>query len=182
VAFELAEAEHLPVREGGFDAVVSGLVLNFVPDAARAVTAMRSRLAATGMVAAYVWDYACGMDLLQHFWAAALELDPGAEKLAEPRRFASCSEATLRWLFEAAGLGGVATRALDIETGFRSFDDLWQPFLGRTGPAPSYVASLSPSAREQLRERLRERVPSTGDGRILLRARAWAVRGLHGVG
>jgi hypothetical protein len=141
---------------------------------------MRSRLAATGMVAAYVWDYAAGMELLQHFWQAALELDPAAEKLAEPRRFASCNEATLRSLFEAAGLSSVATHALDSELRFRSFDDLWQPFLGRTGPAPSYVAALGPAAREQLRGRLQERLPLASDGSLLLRARAWAVRGMHG--
>lgn len=184
VGFELAEATHLPVREGGFDAVVSGLVLNFLPDPARALSAMRSRLAATGMVAAYVWDYAGGMDLLRHFWNAAVELDASPEqaagKLAEPRRFASCTEATLRSLFQGAGLSHVLTRAIEIECRFRSFDELWQPFLGRTGPAPSYVATLSPGAREQLRERLRERLPSESNGSISLRARAWAVRGLHG--
>ncbi len=177
VSFELAEADHLPRREGGFDAVVSGLVLNFVPDAARAVAAMRSRLSPSGLVAAYVWDYAGGMELLGQFWDAAAELDPAAQPLMEAQRFASCSEATLSSLFQSAGLAGVSTRALEIDTRFRSFDELWQPFLGRTGPAPSYVASLPAAAREQLRERLRQRVPSQSDGSISLRARAWAVRG-----
>jgi hypothetical protein len=155
-------------------------VLNFVPDAARALSAMRSRLGPTGLVAAYVWDYAHGMELLQHFWDAALELDPSAANLAEARRFAGCSEATLSALFHATGFTGVSTRALEVDTHFRNFDDLWQPFLGRTGPAPSYVASLAPAARERLRERLRERIPSDASGAIHLRARAWAARGLHG--
>lgn len=180
VAFELAESEHLPVREGGFDAVVSGLVLNFLPDPARALRQMRSRLASAGIVAAYVWDYPGGMELLRHFWDAAVELNPAAHPLAEARRFASCTEATLHSLFEDAGLTGVVTRPLELDTRFRSFDDLWQPFLGRTGPAPSYVAQLQPAARERLREHLRERVPSESNGSITLRARAWAVRGLHG--
>lgn len=180
VAFELAEAEHLPAREGGFDAVVSGLVLNFLPHPARALAHMRSRLGASGIVAAYVWDYASGMDLLRHFWDAALELDPGAQAAAEARRFASCNEATLGSLFLGAGLTGVVTRAIEIETRFRSFDDLWQPFLGRTGAAPSYVATLPPAARESLRQRLRERISLDKSGSITLRARAWAVRGQHG--
>ena len=58
---------------------------------------------------------------------------------------------------------------------FRDFDDLWRPFTLGAGPAPGYVASLAPEARDQLRERLRERLPVAADGSIALGARAWAV-------
>jgi hypothetical protein len=37
--------------------------------------------------------------------------------------------------------------------------------------------SLDEPARARLRERLRERLPTEGDGSIQLIARAWAVRG-----
>jgi hypothetical protein len=71
----------------------------------------------------------------------------------------------------------VEAQSLEIDTHFRDFDDFWQPLLGRTGPAPSYVASLALGQREQLRERLRAELPVGADGRICLSARAWAVRG-----
>jgi hypothetical protein len=66
---------------------------------------------------------------------------------------------------------------LEIPTVFVDFDDFWQPFLGGTGPAPSYVASLEPGERLELRDRLARRLRAEPDGSIRLRARAWAVRG-----
>ena len=41
-----------------YDAVVSGLVLNFIPDVARGIAEMARAVRASGTVAAYVWDYA----------------------------------------------------------------------------------------------------------------------------
>ena len=41
----------------------------------------------SGVVAAYVWDYAGTMELLRYFWDAAVVLDPAAYELDEGRRF-----------------------------------------------------------------------------------------------
>lgn len=60
------------------DAVVSGLVLNFVPQPQRMVAEMARVTRAGGTVAAYVWDYAGQMQLLRHFWGAAVALDSAA--------------------------------------------------------------------------------------------------------
>jgi len=138
---------------------------------------MRARLAARGCVAAYVWDYAGGMEFLQCFWREAVALDPDAAGLSEDVRFASWDAAALATLFREAGLARVSTRAIEVQTHFDDFDDYWLPLLGRTGPAPSYVASLAPERREALKERLLQRLPRQGDGRICLAARAWAARG-----
>jgi hypothetical protein len=62
-------------------------------------------------------------------------------------------------------------------TEFTTIDDYWAPFLGGTGPAPSFVASLNARERSSLRARLQQVIPCESDGRIRLRARAWAVRG-----
>ena len=43
-----------------------------------------------GTVAAYVWDYPEGMQLMRHFWDAAGALDPVAKELDEGRRFWLC--------------------------------------------------------------------------------------------
>jgi SAM-dependent methyltransferase len=175
VALHPGSAQSIPLGERAVDAVVSGLVLNFVPDPGAALAEMR-RVARTH-VAAYVWDYAGKMELMRHFWDAARELDPGAAKLDEGARFPICRPDALRELFGAAGLTGVQVEAIDIATPFESFDDYWSPFLGGQGPAPSYAVSLDEAARGRLRERLRERL---GEGRIALTARAWAVRGASG--
>ena len=177
-SFVIAGAEALPSRDGGFDAVVSGLVLNFLPDPGQAVASIRERLRPGGTIAAYVWDYAEGMEFLRCFWEEAVASDPRAAALDEGRRFPLCRPQALASLFQAAGLAQVETGLLEIPTDFADFDDYWTPFLRGTGPAPSYVASLDPPGRELLRERLRRRLHRGSDKRIGLRARAWAVRGL----
>lgn len=177
IAFRVGDAQALPVPDGGFDAVVSGLVLNFVPEPARMIAEMTRAAGPGGTVALYVWDYAAGMQLVRHFWDAAKALDPAAARLDEAVRFPGCAPEPLAALLEGEGLSGVATRAIDVPTRFRDFDDCWSPFLGGQGPAPTYAMSLPEARREALRERLRARLPVEPDGSIPLTARAWAVRG-----
>jgi SAM-dependent methyltransferase len=177
-SFVVAGAGALPSRDGGFDAVVSGLVLNFLPDPGQALASICERLRPGGIVAAYVWDYAEGMEFLRCFWEEAVASDARAAVLNEGTRFPICRPPALASLFQAAGLTQVETGRLEIPTNFDGFDDYWTPFLRGTGPAPSYVASLDPPSRELLRERLRRRLCPEGYGRIQLRARAWAVRGV----
>jgi SAM-dependent methyltransferase len=175
-SFVIGGAEDPPLRQGGFDAAISGLVLNFLPWPERAIAHLRDRLRPGGLAAAYVWDYAEGMELLRIFWDEAVALDRDAAALDEGRRFPLASAGALADLFTAVGLAEVQTAPLTAATDFADFDDYWRPFLGRTGPAPSYVASLEPPRAEALRERLRRRL---GAGPIRLHARAWAVRGVR---
>lgn len=169
-------AAALPLADDACDVVVSGLVLNFVPDTAAALAEMARVTAPGGTIGAYVWDYAEGMELIRRFWDAAVALDPAAAPLHEGARFPLCHERALREAFEAAGLSRVATTSLDVATEFASFDDYWLPFLGGQGPAPTYLASLPESRRTSLRAALQSRLPSRPDGTIAMTARAWAVR------
>jgi SAM-dependent methyltransferase len=168
----------LPSHNGGFDAVVSGLVLNFVPEPGWALAAMRDRCRPGGTLAAYVWDYAGGVEFLRYFWEEAVALDPQAAALDESLRFGLWQTPALATLFREVSLAQVETSVLEIPTDFVDFDDYWKPFLGGSGPAPSYVATLDATRRESLRARLERRLPAGGDGHIRLRARASAVRGV----
>jgi SAM-dependent methyltransferase len=177
VALRQGSATALPLGEASADALVSGLVLNFVPNQPGALLEMKRVTGAGGTIAAYVWDYGGKMELMRSFWDAAVALDPQAAALDEGPRFAVCHPEALRELFEAAGLQGVETRSIDVPTRFASFDDYWRPFLGGQGPAPAYAMSLGGAQRSRLRERIRGRLPMQADGSIELTARAWAVRG-----
>jgi ubiquinone/menaquinone biosynthesis C-methylase UbiE len=73
-----ADARALPFATGTFDYVVSGLVLNFVPDIPRALQELRRVAREEAVVGVYVWDYAEGMELLRYFWQVAGELDSDA--------------------------------------------------------------------------------------------------------
>ena len=176
--FRLAHAQALPVDPSRFDAAVSGLVLNFVPEPLAVLREMIGAVRTGGLVAAYVWDYAGKMELMRYFWDAAVALNPAAADLDEGRRFPLCAPHKLRELFAQAGLSDVQVRPIDIATPFRNFDDYWMPFLGGQGPAPAYAMSLSGKDRVVLRHRLRAALPTAADGSINLTARAWAVRGI----
>ena len=168
-------AESIPLADVSFDAVVSGLVLNFVGDQPTALAEM-SRVAAPGAtIAAYVWDYGGQMQFMKYFWSAADGL-AGAAEADEGARFPICHPDALLALFNDSGLTDATVRAIDIPTRFASFDDYWKPFLGGTGVAPAYLASLDEASRMTLRERLRRNLPTQPDGSIPLIARAWAVR------
>jgi SAM-dependent methyltransferase len=180
--FEVGDARALAVRDGAFDAAVSGLVLNFVPEPARMVAEMARATRPGGTVALYVWDYAGGMELMRAFWDAARRLDPRAAALDEGVRFPICAPEPLRSLLRQAGLAEVETRAITVATRFRDFDDYWSPFLGGQGPAPAYATSLPAERRAALRDAIRAGLPTAPDGSIALAARAWAIRGRRAAG
>jgi len=171
-------ATTIPLGDASVDVVVSGLVLNFVPDQRAALLEMARVTGKGGTIAAYVWDYAGKMEFMRFFWDAALELDPDAAKMDEGVRFPLCRPEALEKLFAAAGLEGVEVQSIDIPTPFANFDDYWQPFLGGQGPAPAYVMSLDEAARARLQDRIRERLPVMANGSISLTARAWATRAI----
>ena len=174
--FQQGDALHLP-DTAAFDAVVSGLVLNFVPDGPGALAAMRRAGRPGAVIASYVWDYAEGMQVIRHFWDAATACDPAATGLDEGARFPICRPGPLRDLFTGAGLADVVVEPIELPTVFRDFDDFWTPFLGGTGPAPAYAASLSSARLSALRDEVRAHLPIGSDGRIPLTARAWSARG-----
>jgi SAM-dependent methyltransferase len=175
--FETGDAQSLPLGAAAVHAAISGLVLNFVPKPALAVAEMRRVVRPGGLVAAYVWDYAGEMQLMRHFWDAAVQLDPAASELDEGRRFPLCNPASLTQLFTAGGLLEVTVVPVDVPTRFSDFSDYWAPFLGGQGPAPGYAMSLSAQQRGELRDRIRACLPIASDGSIHLTAKAWAVRG-----
>jgi SAM-dependent methyltransferase len=179
VSFVVSDLANLPEISGGFDAVVSGLVLNFVPDPVKALQAMMNRAHPGALIAAYVWDYSGRMDFLRIFWDSAAALNATTQPLDEAQRFPFCQPEPLQNTFQQAGLKDVRTGSIDIPTPFKNFSDFWEPFLAGTGPAPAYVASLGISERNRLAASLKHRLEPAGDGMIEMIARAWVVRGVR---
>jgi SAM-dependent methyltransferase len=170
-------AAAIPLADAEVDVVASALLLNFVSDPAAALAEMARVTGPGGCIAAYVWDYAGRMDLMRHFWDAAVELDPAAAALDEGVRFPGSRREALLAQFTDAGFAQPMVAAIDIQTPFASFDAYWQPFLGGQGPAPAYAMSLSDAGRGRLRERLQQRVRARPDGSLAFTARVWAARG-----
>ena len=111
--------ENLPIADHSVDVATSALVLNFVPDWAKALGEMRRVTRPGGLVSFYVWDYpGGGMGFIERFWKAAAELDPKAADLDEGRRFPFCTEAGLRQLCGECGIANATVAPIEIERSF----------------------------------------------------------------
>ncbi|MFC4454237.1 class I SAM-dependent methyltransferase [Deinococcus sonorensis] len=178
--FRVGDATETGLPPGGFDRAVSGLVLNFTRDPLQALREMARLVRPGGQVALYVWDYAGHMQIMRRFFDVARTMDPEAVRFDDGVNAPICRPGPLREGVEAVGLGNVQVTALDIPAAFEHFDAYWAPFLGGTGSAPKYVATLTTEHRDRLREAVRASLPTGPDGEILLAVRAWAVRGTVG--
>ena len=178
VTFEVGDAQQMRFGDATFDRTLSLLVLNFIPDATKALGEMKRVTRKGGTIAAAVWDYGEGMEMLRMFWDEVVAADAAAQNKDE-RHMKYCRRGELSALWREQGLTDVVEEGLTIPMHFASFEDFWSPFLAKQGPAGAYVAALSPAARDGLRDRLRRRLVGSGpDNGFTLQGRAWAARGV----
>lgn len=178
VGFVVGDARALQMPDATFDRVVSLFVMNFIPDRAKALREMIRVTRPEGVIAAAVWDYGDGMQMLRVFWDEAVALDP-AVAARDERNMPLCGQGELAAVWREHRLAQVEEQPLTIRMSFSSFDDYWEPFLGGQGPAGAHVASLTAARRDALRNRIRQRLVGNGPDRpIQLEARAWAVKGV----
>lgn len=173
----MASAEALPFEDGGFDASLSQLVVNFMRDPEAGVREMIRVTRPGGIVASCVWDYAGGMTLLNAFWRAASEVAPERAAMGDERAIMRlCAPSELAELWRATGLRDVRSAPLVVSASYADFEDLWSPFPMGAGPAGAFCKSLDEEHRAALRTALRHHL-AVGDGPFELKARAWAAAG-----
>jgi SAM-dependent methyltransferase len=178
VRFVVGDAHALDISDSTFDKVLSLLMLNFVADREKALREMIRVTKAGGVVAAAVWDYGEGMEMLRAFWDESVLLD-STIAVRDECNMPLCRRGELTALWRALELGQVEEQPITIELSFSSFDDYWCPFLGGQGPAGAYAVSLTQASRAVLEEKLRHRLlDGRQDGPFTLLARAWAVKGV----
>ena len=178
VAFAVGDAQQVEFPDGSFDAILSSLVINFIPDTKKALFELRRVTNPGGKLSAAVWDYGAGMQMLRTFWDAAVEIDPEAGKVDE-NRMPLCREGELSALWRQAGLENVHEQPIDLTMRFESFADYWDPFLLGQGPAGAYVRRLDRNKLPALRKEIKRRLSlSTEDTPVVLSARVWSVRGI----
>ena len=138
ITFRAADARALPFEGNSFDRAFSMLVLQFIPDAARAVGEMGRVVRPGGSVTAAVWDAYGGTPHTRMIWDIAAVLDPSIERplfrpLSQPSEMAN--------LCRDLGFVDVEQTSLLIRMEFSDFDDYWLPLTseGPMGLVPSRV-------------------------------------------
>ena len=99
------------------------------------------------------------------------EIDPRAD---DESKLPGVRQGQLGEYFRQAGLNQVVETKLSVAVLHQTFEEWWEPFTLRVGPAGAFVATLDPTQRARLREQCRKtvhEVPFTVTGR------AWAARG-----
>ncbi len=171
VEAQVAFADQLPFPDDAFDVSLAQLVVHFMKDPVIGVSEMRRVTRAGGVVAACVWDHGGSEGPLKHFWDAAREIDPRAD---DESKLPGVRQGQLGEYFRQAGLNQVVETKLSVAVLHQTFEEWWEPFTLRVGPAGAFVATLDPTQRARLREQCRKtvhEVPFTVTGR------AWAARG-----
>ncbi len=142
-------AETLPFEDHSFDAALSQLVLHFVSEPAVAAAELARVLRPGGTAAACVWDATGGMQMLRHFWDAALTVGLDVPDEAMGLRFGGSGEIT--GLLAEAGFHDLAETTVTVTTTYADLDDLWSGVLAGIGPAGACCVSLPPDTRDAVR-------------------------------
>ena len=156
VRVEFGRAESIPFETGRFDHAMAQLVLHFVSEPDRAASEMMRVVRPGGSVAACVWDFDAGMEMLRCFWDAALEIDPAAPDEARTLRFGRPGE--IAQLFDTAGMDDVVESTLQVSSSYTGFEEFWNGFLAGVGPAGAHCLSLADDDRQRLRSVLYDRI------------------------
>lgn len=175
IGIEHADARELPFADHFFDRAFSLLVLQFVPDPARAVAEMCRVVRPGGTVAAAVWDDFGGLPHVRMLFDIATGLDRSVKR-PYFRPLSAPDEMSLLW--GVAGLVQVEQTSLLIRMEFSSFDDYWAPFTTGEGPPGQLLTSLTDAARARLQDHVRHAyLAGRPDGPRSFAAVAWACRG-----
>jgi SAM-dependent methyltransferase len=173
----VGSGEDLPFEDGGFDAVLSQLVVQAFEDAPLAAREMLRVAVAGGTLAACVWDFREGMPLFVSYWAAARAVDPeGARQAGGDTTNPWCTRDGLQRLWQQAGAEEVESGELSASTEYDGLDDAFWSFEAGVGFSGEYYSSLNEDRQKALREEFHRELGSP-DGPFRLTARAWAVRG-----
>ncbi len=172
--FRVGDAQKLVFDDGSFDVAVMALVTSFLPDPEKAIAEMTRVVRLGGSVATYMWDVPGGGVPCDPIYVALESM--GMSSVRPPNASFSKREA-MHKAWETAGLSSIETRVIRISVTYASFDDFWESNTVPIGPQGKLIDGMSKNAREQLRTRVRERLPASSDGRIAYEAFANAVKG-----
>ncbi|HXU58250.1 MAG TPA: methyltransferase domain-containing protein [Verrucomicrobiae bacterium] len=171
--FRQGSAMELPFPDRSFDAAVMALVIFFVPDPAKGVAEMARVVRPGGSIAAYGWDLLGGGFPLEPI---RVEMQAMGVEVAWPPSPGASRIETLRELWRTAGIEQIEAREITVRRSFDGFEDFWTTSRLSSSMGPA-IAAMAASDVEQLKARVRARLPAEAAGRLTCSARANAVKG-----
>lgn len=179
ISFDVGDACALAFDNASFDHSLSMLVLQFIPEAERAIREMRRVTRPGGTVAAATWDTRGGLVFYRMFFDTAAVIDPGAiERRAKAYTRPMTRPGELEQAWRNAGLVDVVQDTISIRMDFASFADFWAPIDGKDGPLADYVVSLDADTKSKVRDAVeRAYLDGEADGPRSYVATAWVVKG-----
>lgn len=180
VKIQQADACALPFEDGSFDRALALLVLQFVPEAGKAVTEMRRVVRPGGVVAAVVWDHLGGMPGMRMMVDTVAALSEGGRQLRSHYFFQPMMQpGEMKRTFVEQGLADVTQTELMIRMDYQNFDDYWAPIATGEGPLGKYVTTLDVAQRARTDAAVRDAYEAgRPDGPRSFAHVAWACRGI----
>ena len=166
VDFRVGDAMSLPYDTDVFDVAVMALVIQYIPDPARAMSEITRVVKPRGTVATYTWPGSGDAHPMQPMSEAIDALG-----ISRPRRPGNQfrSVEALGALFAASGLVDMESRIYEIRLIYQDFDDYWSSQTADT------IRHISDADADRLKAVLRETLPMDGSGQISYSARVNAV-------
>jgi ubiquinone/menaquinone biosynthesis C-methylase UbiE len=171
--FWLDDARNLPFPDASFDVLASSLVLNFVPDRARALSECCRVTRRGGLIGACVWDFAAERSPSGPLRGAMRRMGIDVPPIpgAETSRLSALTE-----LFDGEALTDVVTTTIDVAVSFDNFDDYWNSQTPNNSPLISLIATMAPKDQDDLRAMLRSEFQHLAGGAVKYSARANAIK------
>jgi ubiquinone/menaquinone biosynthesis C-methylase UbiE len=178
IRFEVGDAQDLPFEDSTFDAVVSGLMIKFVPNKVKAIGEMKRVARPGSVIALYDWDMDSNMNTTRHFWGAVADIIPERMEDRATNRTPMTGIDSIAQIFEAASVTKVQQNTISFTTQFRDLEDYWQPITKNSQNVGRFYQTMTEDQRNAVRERLKQTLPFAKDGSISFESRAVAVKGL----
>ncbi len=155
ITYEHGDICHIRFEDGSFDAVVSTLVLDVLPDPAPAVAEMRRVTRPGGVVASGVTDFWIA-PYNSMLWDTAAVLDAGMSEQRDQMKGRALSAANgLAALWRETGLVEVTEVPVVTDCVFSSFTDYWITFARGQGPVATLFMGLPDHVRGEIERHVR---------------------------
>jgi SAM-dependent methyltransferase len=156
ITYELGDVRHMRFDNHEFDAAVSTLALDVIPEIEQVVAEMKRVTRPGGVVASAVTQFFGGMPAfdLVYNTGAVLESEVGRVRSLRAGRTQFWRDGQAA-LWQTLGLTDVSEVPVVVDCEYRSFADYWATFIDGPGSVTGMLMALSDDARRSIEQHVR---------------------------